>query len=298
TGNSLAEIVHAVGYDEPPPMNLGHAVRSIEQVLQRSLQKNPDDRPTHAEAFAADLRAAVAPPTTPRSSTITRRTTRFVALPLRVLRPDHETDFLAFSVPDAVSMALAGLESMIVRSPQAVSAAADIRAVARDLTVDVVLSGTILRAGPNVRVSAQLSDTSGTIVWSDVSQAPIADLFQLQDALTSRIVSALSLQLSARDQRALGSQAPGNAEAYELYMRANQLMTDGAHWQEARSLYERAVAIDPDYAPAWARLGRARRVIAKWGGPSGIGLLPQAEAALRRALEIDPDLAMAHALSA
>jgi tetratricopeptide (TPR) repeat protein len=63
-------------------------------------------------------------------------------------------------------------------------------------------------------------------------------------------------------------------------------------------LYEQAVTLDPEFAPAWARLGRARRLLAKWGGPAGVGLLPQAEAAFRRALEIDPHLSIAHDLAA
>ena len=127
------------------------------------------------------------------------------------------------------------------------------------------------------------------LLWSDVAQAPLADLFQLQDALTTRIVSSLRLPLSARDRRALDQQAPGSAEAYELYMRANQLMTDSAHWQDACALYEKAVQLDPGYAPAWAQLGRVRRVLAKWGGEAGTGLLPLAQAAFARALDLDPD---------
>jgi hypothetical protein len=203
-------------------------------------------------------------------------------------------------VPDAVSSALAGLESVIVRSPQAAPGAlVDVRAIGRELAVDMVLTGTLLRSGTDVRVSAQLTDASnGTILWSDRADAPIADLFQLQDTLTERIVSSLALPLSAADRHALDRQAPTSAEAYELFMRANQLTTDAGRWEEAMRLYERAVSLDPTYAPAWARLGRTRRVLAKWGGPRGRDLLPEAEAAFRCALDLDPDLSMAHHLAA
>ena len=81
-------------------------------------------------------------------------------------------------------------------------------------------------------------------------------------------------------------------------MRANQLMTDAAHWQDARALYEKAVQLDPGYAPAWAQLGRARRVLAKWGGQAGTGLLPLAQAAFARALDLDPDFSLAIDLGA
>jgi tetratricopeptide (TPR) repeat protein len=75
-------------------------------------------------------------------------------------------------------------------------------------------------------------------------------------------------------------------------------MTDETTWDEARRMYERAVSLDPGYAPAWARLGYARRMLAKWGGTIGIGLLPHAEAAFKRAFELNPDLSIAHDLSA
>jgi TolB-like protein len=219
------------------------------------MAKEPADRVARADVLSALLRDAVAAPHA-ETAAAKPKTTRFVALPLRVLRPDPETDFLAFSVPDAVSSALAGLESVIVRSPQAAPGAlVDVRAIGRELAVDVVLTGTLLRSGTDVQVSAQLTDASnGTILWSDRADAPIADRFQLQDTLTERIVASLALPLSAADRHALDRQAPTNAEAYELFMRANQLTTDAGRWEEAMLLYERAHHLA---AYVDAELGRA-----------------------------------------
>jgi eukaryotic-like serine/threonine-protein kinase len=298
-GRTLPEIVHAVVYLEPPPLDGSAELRTIDRLLRQALVKDPAKRLSRADVLAALLRDAVSAPQ--RTGPVVSGTkTRFVALPLRVLKPDPETDFLAFSVPDAVSMAIAGLESVIVRSPQAASGAtADVRAIGHELGVDVVMTGTLLRAGRDVRVSAQLADArSGTIVWSHRTDAPIDDLFQLQDRLTDRIVSSIATPLSARDRHSLDRLAPASAEGYALYMRANQLMSEAHRWDEARDLYEQAVALDSDYAPAWAQLGRARRLIAKWGGRRGADLLPQAEAAFRRAFDLDPDLPIAHDLHA
>jgi serine/threonine protein kinase/tetratricopeptide (TPR) repeat protein len=300
-GGSLPEIIHAIAYEEAPPLGSTSELLAIDRALRPALVKDPTQRIPRVDTLALALQEAVARPITratemPRSgsSPAIKRVTRFAAMPLRILRPDPETDFLAFSVPDAISSSLSSLESVIVRTPRSSPGSEpDLRAVGRELAVDVVLTGTLLRAGAHVRVSAQLTDTAdGTLIWSDVAQAPLADLFQLQDALTTRIVSSLRLPLSARDRRAL-EQAPASAEAYELYMRANQLMTESSHWQDARALYERAVQLDPNYAPAWAQLGRARRVLAKWGGAAGAGLLPFAQAAFARALDLDPDSSIA-----
>jgi hypothetical protein len=203
-------------------------------------------------------------------------------------------------VPDAVSAALASLESVIVRAPRATpDGEIDPVAIGRDWGVDVVLTGTLLRAGANVRVSARLADASdGRLLWSHTAQAPLADLFQLQDDLTDHIVTSLKLPLTARDRRALEHQAPANAEAYELYMRANEMVGQASRWREAHALYERAVELDPTFAPAWARLGRARRLLAKWGGVSGTNLLPLAQQAFKRAFDLDPDSSIAHDLAA
>lgn len=297
SGSTLTAILHAVAYSDPAPLEGPPEIARLDGLLREALAKNPAARIARADLLAARLRDAIAAPESTRPPRAQR--TRFVALPLRVLRPDPETDFLAFSVPDAVSVALAALESVIVRSPLSAGANVDVRALGHDLAVDAVLTGTLLRAGDHVRVSAQLADAAaGTLIWSDVAEAPISDLFQLQDTLTTRIVSSLALPLTARDRQSLDRQAPASAEAYELYLRANELTNDPARWADARNAYERAVTIDPGYAPAWAGLGRARRVLAKWGGPAGLGLLPQAEFAFRRARELDPDLSIAHDLAA
>jgi len=309
-GRTFAEVVHAVGYDEPKPLD-GLQLSAFDRALRPAFEKDPLRRIASAAALVERVREAASASTgTTGTSTAADRTghsshkratdsgaapaatTRFVALPLRVLRADPDTDFLAFSIPDAVSSALAGLPGVTVRAPRALPGGeADARAIGRDWAVDVILAGTLMRAGSMVRVSAQLIDAAdGTMRWSDTAQAPLADFFGLQDELTSKIVSSLRLPLSGSDRQALARQAPAHPEAYALYMRANQLMTEASHWQEARALYEQALAIDPEYAPAWAGLGRARRVLAKWASDGGSGLA-LAQSAFAQALRLDPDLA-------
>jgi tetratricopeptide (TPR) repeat protein len=87
-----------------------------------------------------------------------------------------------------------------------------------------------------------------------------------------------------------------SARAYELYLRGNQLSADSKQWSLARDVYQRCVDEDPRYAPAWARLGRIHHVIGKYSGEPRS--LEHAEAAFRRALELNPDLAIAHKLFA
>jgi len=230
------------------------------------------------------------------------RVTRLIVLPFRMLRPDPDTDFLAFSLADALTTSLSGLGSLVVRSSMAAARFAtetDTKKIGADADVDVIVTGTLLRAGDAVRVATQLTDAStGTLMWSDTAQASVGDVFRVQDDLAQRIVASLSLPLTAREQQLLQRDVPANAKAYEYFLRGNQLSYDPKQYAVARDLYLRALAEDPKYAPAWARIGRIHHVMAKYvetGASDGFAL---AEAAFRRALELNPELPLAHKLYA
>jgi hypothetical protein len=132
----------------------------------------------------------------------------------------------------------------------------------------------------------------GTVITSHQVQAPLGDLFQLQDDVARRLVDALALPLGGAPASP-SPDAPANPLAYELYLRGNELARtyDGA--VPARDLYERSVALDPAFAPAWARLGRCYRVIGKYI-ESSPGNVQKAEQAYARAIELNPKLTIAH----
>jgi tetratricopeptide (TPR) repeat protein len=205
------------------------------------------------------------------------------------------------TVPEAVSSALGAVESLVVRSSLVAArftdAAVDLRQVAAECEVDVVLTGTLLRAADQLRVTTQLAEApEGTLVWSHSSVVAQRDVFQLQDDLVTRIVDGLSIPLTAREQRRLHGDVPATTAAYECYLRANRLAADPATWADARALYERCVGEDPRFAPAWARLGRVYRLLAKYRAEDVFLNLDRSEAAFRRALELNPELPVAHDL--
>jgi DNA-binding winged helix-turn-helix (wHTH) protein/TolB-like protein len=235
-----------------------------------------------------------------------RRLTRLITLPFRVLRADPDVDFLAFSVPDVVAGALAGVDALVVRSPIAGARYAaeplDLAQIARDAEVDAVLTGTIARADRRIRVSAQLMEVpGGTLVWSDTTEVTLEDLFQLQDTIVARIVESLPMSMTSRDRLARNADIPSSGAAYELYLRANQLLVAGVLGGQqlivARDLYTQALEHDPRYAPAWARLGRCHWLIGK-GSEYAAEHLERADACLSRALTINPKLLLAHSFHA
>ena len=294
TGNTVVAILHATIYEQPPALTGSPAVASVDRVIRRALAKKPAERPATADAMADELRDVSTRDEDAAAPTLAM--TRIVVLPFRMLRPDPETDFLAFSLPDAITTSLAGIRSLVVRSSATASRFAgelpDFKALAAEAGVDRVVSGTILRAGDELRAHVQLVEApGGTLIASHSVQAPLGDLFQLQDDLASRIVEALSLPLSIADSSS--PDAPANARAYELYLRGNEIGRAYGGMIQARDLYERSVALDASYAPAWARLGRCYRVIGKYI-ESSPGHAERARQAYDRALELNPRLTIAH----
>ena len=294
-GRSIVEVLHATRYEQPPALTGSPAVTAVDRVIRRAMAKRPADRPVSADAMADELRA-IRGIESGSSPAMAQALTRLVVLPFRVLRPDAETDFLAFSLPDAIATSLSGNTGMIVRSSAVAARFAtgtpDLKALAAEADVDRVVMGTLLRAGDQLRATAQLVDApGGTLLTSHTVQASLGDLFGLQDDIARRVAEALSLPLAGTP--AQSPDRPAAPQAYELYLRANELARTYDGITAARDLYQQCLELDPRFAPAWARLGRCHRVIGKYIDPDP-GSDARAEDALRRALAINPRLSLAH----
>lgn len=303
-GNSLAEICRVLLSGRPPVLMGGPRVAAADRVVGRALEARPEDRYPSIEAMAAAVKDLLGiPEGTSTGVRLVNTVTRLAALPLRILRPDPETDFLALSLAEEVSNALAGMESIVVRASAAAARIAgqppDFPKLAAELGVDAVLTGTLLRAGDGIRVAAQLVEIpAGTVVWSKTSTAKLGDLFALLESLARDIVDGLKVKLSPREERMLVHDAPASPSAYEKYLKANQIpirTVETTQIRAARSLYEESVKEDPSFAPAWARLGRLCRIMGKFElGGDRTDNMRRAGEAFRKALSLNPDLALAH----
>ncbi|HJR65638.1 MAG TPA: protein kinase [Gemmatimonadaceae bacterium] len=295
SGNNFIDTLHATLHEQPPALTGSPAVAAVDRVIRRALVKHPADRPASADAMADELRAAQSVDGND-TATLARALTRIVVLPFRILRPDPETDFLAFSLPDAIATSLSSIASLVVRSSATAARfagdAPDLKALAVEADVDRVVIGTLVRAGDQIRAAAQLVEApGGTLLTSHIVQSPLGDLFHLQDDLARRVVDALALPLGRPDTSSIP--APRDPRAYEFYLRANELARSYEQLIQARSLYQRCLEIDPSFAPAWAQLARCHRVIGKYIEESPDSE-DRAEAALLRALELNPRLSLAH----
>jgi TolB-like protein len=299
-GRTAMEVCHCTLYEQPPALGGSPVATAADRVIRRALAKRPEDRFATAFEMAGAIRALrqIEDAGAIRAHAITR----LIVLPFRVLRADPDTDILAVSLPDAIAGALAGLESLVVRSSAAAARFSghdvDFRRLADEADVDVALTGSLLRAGHQVRVAAQLVDArEGPVLWSRAPSVAVRDIFQLQDQMVDLIVSSLSLSLTAREHRNLKIDVPARPTAYEFFLRGNQLIltqgvTSAEHLHVAREFYQRCLAEDPRYAPGWARLGRCYWLIGK-GGDAPDENIPKADACFRRALELNPELPLA-----
>ena len=296
-GRNIVEILHATLNEQPPALTGSPEVAAVDRVIRRALAKRPVDRPDTAEALAGELRGVGSADDRDSTPVLARALTRLIVLPFRVLRPDPETDFLAFSLPDAIATSLSGIGSLVVRSSvtaaRFVGETPDLRVLAAEADVDRVVTGTLLRSGDQLRAAVQLVEApAGTLLTSHTVQASLGDLFRLQDDIARRVVEALALPLGGVPPSSAPN-APQNAQAYELYLRANEMARTYEGLARARELYERCLQLNPGFAPAWAHLGRCHRVIGKYIDATA-GSEARAEEALRRALTLNPRLSIAH----
>ncbi len=300
-GGTVAEILVATLHEEPPALAGGAAIVALDRALRRALAKRPADRYASAREMLEEIEAATAQDLSGVRS-VARPMTRLAVLPFRMLRPNPDLDFLSFALADGVSASLSGLPSVVIRPCAAVarfaSESPDLKALATEADVDLVLVGTLLAAGNQLRATTQMLEVpGGTLVYSQALQASVGDVFRLQDELAERIVESLSPSLGGREGGRLRN-VPASARAYEFYLRANEVLRDWAQAHVARDLYRECLAADPGFAPAWAKLGRSYRLIGKYHLEETPENLARGETALRRALEIDPDLPIAHKILA
>lgn len=230
----------------------------------------------------------------------TSRVVRLLVLPLQVLAPNLAAEFLARSLPDAIASSLTGIDWLSVRAPFDLQGLVQDRASTLADT-DVVLEGSLGEVAGQTRVMLRLLRVpSGHVLYTEQATVALDALHHLQARVSEAVAAHLATQfghaLPARVEAGV-SATPG---AYVLYLRANQLAYETSQWAAAQALYEAALREAPDYAPAWARLGRCHRVIAKFGAPPTTAResFTRAEDALARALALDPDLSLAHNLYA
>lgn len=307
----------------PPPLTAARPEipAAVESVVMKALAKDREARFASATQFARALRKAFddpegfaaeydigfasdtagfttqqignlpdALPTGSLTGTIRRR---LAILPLRNLAGDSEIEFLGFALADSVITQLAPIKSLIVRPSSAVEKyrdqVVDPRAIGRELQVDTILSGSYLKAAEMFRVNVQLVDVSrNEILWQDRIDLKYDNVIALQDTICEELIRGLRLKVTTGEQEAIKHDGARNPMAYEFYLRGLAFGYTTDDRRQAIEMLEVSVGLDPSYAPAWAAL--AGRYINARVNLRDETMLDKAEAAARKALEINPQL--------
>jgi eukaryotic-like serine/threonine-protein kinase len=233
---------------------------------------------------------------TPSTGSLTgagTRRRRLAILPLRNLAGDSEIDFLGFALADSVITQLAPLKSLIVRPSSAVekyrNQVVEPRAIGRELQVDTILSGSYLKAADAFRVNVQLVDVPrNEILWQERIDLKFDNVIALQDKICEELIRGLRLKVTTGEQEAIKHDEARNPMAYEFYLRGLAFGDTTSERRQAVEMLEVSVGLDPSYAPAWAAL--AGRYINVRVNLRDETMLEKAEAAARKALEINPQL--------
>ncbi len=171
--------------------------------------------------------------------------------------------------------------------------------VGRELNAACVLSGSLRRAGNRLRITAQLIGTqTGHSIWAERYDRELKDVFEVQDEIARSISQALRIKLSPQEEKAIARKQTDNPQAYDYYLRGRQFFHQFRRkgFDFARQMFARAIVIDPNYARAFAGVADCCSFLYMYWD-SVEDNLNEAEAASRKALELDPELAEAHAAS-
>jgi serine/threonine protein kinase/Flp pilus assembly protein TadD len=277
----------------------------VDRALLRALARDPGERFAVAGEFAQALATAVAritPAGAPTMVTAQHRAIRSIAvLPFADMSPAKDQDYFCEGIAEEIINALTKIDALQVASRSSAFAFKgknqDIRQVGEQLNVATVMEGSVRKAGNRIRITAQLIKvTDGYHLWSERYDRDLEDVFAVQDEIAANIVKALRVVLTDDEKRAIERPRAGNVEAYEYYLRGRQFFHQFREkaLQFARRMFSRAIELDPDYALAYAGIADCSSQLYKYWDASAANL-EQAESASRRALELAPGLAEAHA---
>jgi DNA-binding winged helix-turn-helix (wHTH) protein/TolB-like protein/Tfp pilus assembly protein PilF len=226
-----------------------------------------------------------------RAAVVSPGTRSLAILPLQNLRQDSDSDFLGFSLADAVITKLDYVSSLTVRPSSAVEKyrgkVIDISTVAADLKVDTLLTGSFIRDGDDLRITYQLLDVkSEKILGRGIIDLKYDKLLKVQDTVAQQIIQKLELNLSPSEAERIKPESPISPLAYEYYLRGVDLYGQNK-FPLAIKMLEKSTEINPNYAPAWAYLGTSYTADAafEFGGREQYR---HAQVAYERALAIRP----------
>jgi len=225
-------------------------------------------------------------------------------LPFQNKNSDPDTDYLSDGLAESLIFRLSQLPGLKVSPTTSVirykGNDIDIKKIAADLGVDSIMTGRLLKRGDNLNITVELVDArNNTSLWGEQYERKMSDLLATQREIASTIAQKLQLKLSG-DEKGVTKKYTDNNEAYQLYLNGRFHFAKRSKEELFKSIeiYEQAIKLDPKFALGYVGIAESWTVIPSFPYASPEECIPKAKAAIQKALEIDPDLAEAHTVSA
>jgi serine/threonine protein kinase/Tfp pilus assembly protein PilF len=215
-------------------------------------------------------------------------------LPFQNAGSDKDTDFLRLALPDEIATTLSYVPSFSIRpfatTSKYIGPNVDLQQAGREMGVTSIVTGHYLREGNQLGVTLEAVDVANNrSVWRDTISVAASDKIAMQEQITSRVQQGLVPMLGGSSAYGGAGTRPKSEEAYDLYLRSLAVPHDVAPTKDAIAMLERAVGIDPTYAPAWEALGMRYYWDSSYGD-GGEPMLKRSDSAFERAMTLDPNL--------
>jgi TolB-like protein/Tfp pilus assembly protein PilF len=222
-------------------------------------------------------------------------------LPLENLSRDPEQEYFADGLSEALITTLAKIGELRVVSRTSSmlykGVRKPLREIARELEVDTIVEGTVLRAGLRVRITAQLIDAHNeTHLWAESYERDLSDVLALQAEVTQAIAREIQVKVTPQEQARLAQVHPVDPDAYEAYLKGRYYWNRRSREGHVKAIqyFQQAIIDDPAYATAYSGLADAMSIISLWGLASPKQGCAKAKELALKALELDNSLAEAH----
>nr|MBC8450733.1 protein kinase [bacterium] len=306
----MAVIYSILNEDPRPPIHPRPDMpEALEAILKKALAKNRDTRYASVLEFVSDISAvghalktgAPATLAMPSAGAQPRTGPSVAVLAFANLSADPAQEYFCDGMAEEIINALAQLEGLHVVARTSSFAFKgkneDVREMGRQLGVKTLLEGSVRRAGNRLRVMTQLINVAdGCHVWSERFDREMEDVFAIQDEISLAVVEALKMRLLGEEKSKVVKRHTESVKAYRAYLkgRYHWFIRSSGDIEKAIEYLKEAVAIDPEYALAYAGLADCYGVLPMYRPVAPEEVYPKAKAAAMKALELDDSLAEAH----
>jgi eukaryotic-like serine/threonine-protein kinase len=275
---------------------------ALDRLIDSCLSKDPERRPDSAGTVGEMLRRIREPMGRGAPPELARDVIRSLAvLPLENVSRDPSQEYFADGMTEALISELARLKALRVISRTSAMKYKGVQKalpeIARELNVDAILEGSALLVGKRVRVTLQLvSARSDETLWADRHDGEIEDVLDLQSRIAETVAKEIAVQITPRQAKQLAKRRTVHPDAHVEYMKGRYTAAAGSPQAILLALrhYERALELDPSFAPAWGGIAACHNVRAGRGMAPPAEAIEQAREAANKALELDESSAEAY----